>query len=92
MSGVGRQAGQLGLDILRARPVHSEQRRTPGNRQTLSKLLDYRRPARHVTGVVEDRVAEKDDVAHRMVLTCNLWFRHGRNHKEPGVLTTTGLP
>ena len=65
MRGVGGKALELAPDVRRRRAVARRERRPGAGRQPRPELahdVGLARP--HIGGVVEDRVAEKDDVGH----------------------------
>jgi hypothetical protein len=55
---------RVSRDVRADGPVHGQQAGLPAGRQPGAELLDDRRLAGDVAGVVEDRIAEQDDVAH----------------------------
>ena len=65
--GVRRHPVDLPGHLGGAGPVPGQQRRLPASGQASSEVLDDRRPAGNVAAVVEDRVAEQDDMAHGLV-------------------------
>src|SRR5260370_28661246 len=69
MRGVGGEAGELLRHILARMAVNSQQGGAPGRRRAAAYLLDHRRPVGNVAGVVEDGVAEQNDVAHDALLS-----------------------
>jgi len=83
MRGRGVDLRELRRDIRRLRAVDGGQRGAPARRQQGAQLRDDVGAALGVGGVVEDRVAEEDDVRHgngdlgaldERALSANSWF------------------
>src|SRR5690606_28654940 len=66
MRRIGGHAMNLRRHIAHHGAVHGKQRRLPAVRQYCPQLIDNRGPAPHVRSVIEDRIAEKNDVRHKI--------------------------
>src|SRR5688572_4557417 len=68
VGGVGRQVVQLAIDVRHGAAIDSAEGRSPRGRQFLPELSDDVRAATDIGSIVEDRIAQQNDMRHDRTL------------------------